>query len=515
LNKLPHISSARYPNSRGLLLVAGGVVLMSLTACAVGPDFQSPGAPVVKQYTHESLPAQLSAGTKEPLQNLAVGESIGQQWWQLYHSARLNALVTETIAQNPNLEAARASLLQAQQILRQTSGGYLPRLDLNASAQRRGGNSVSSVSGGTINLYSVGASVSYDLDLFGANRRRVEQAAALVDKQHFQLAAAYLALTGNAVNQAIDIAAIRLQLKAVQDIIKDDEHNLKLVQLKFQAGKAAQKDVLTAQSQLANDRVQLPPLKQQLSVARHALAVLAGKFPAQWSSPDFELTEFTLPTSLPISVPSSLVRQRPDILAAEAQLHADSAAIGIAASQLYPNIQLSASLGYDSLTSANLFQTSNRFWNVVAGLTAPIFHGGELAAQKQAAVYAFQASAANYRQTVLNAFAQVADLLRALEHDAELVAAQKHALDTSFESLRLQRLSYEAGKADLLQLLDAERAYQQAQLGYLRAQAQRYRDSTQLFLAMGGGWWRAGDLSAGPAGQYQDAKGAEPTSNSR
>lgn len=515
MNKLPHILSMLYQNTRSLLQIAGGFVLMSLTACAVGPDFQTPGAPAVKQYTHEKIPERFSAGAKEPVQELAPGKAISQQWWQLYHSARLNQLVDEAIAQNPDLEAARATLLQSQQVLRQASGGYLPRLDLNASAQRRGGNSMSSVSAGTINLYSVGASVSYDLDLFGANRRRVEQAAALVDKQHYQLAAAYLTLTGSAVNQAIDIAAIRLQLKAVEDIISDDEHNLKLVQLKYQAGKAAQKDVLTAQSQLANDRVQLPPLKQQLSVARHAMAVLVGRFPGQWAAPDYDLEEFALPTSLPISVPSSLVRQRPDILAAEAQLHADSAAIGVAASQLYPNIQLSASMGYDSLSSANLFQTSNRFWNVVAGLTAPIFHGGELAAQKQAAVYAFQASAANYRQTVLTAFAQVADLLRALEHDAELVAAQKHAMDTSFESLRLQRLSYEAGKADLLQLLDAERAYQQARLGYLRAEAQRYRDSTELFLAMGGGWWRAGDLSAAPAGQKPDGKGAEPALNPR
>ena len=322
----------------------------------------------------------------------------------------------------------------------------------------------------------------------------MEQAAALTENQRYQLAAAYLTLTGNVVTQAIAIASINMQIGAVQDIIAEDERNLRLVQLKFDAGKAARSDVLAAESQLANDRVLLPPLKQLLSRAQHALAVLIGKFPGTWSAPDFDLNELILPAELPVSVPSALVHQRPDILAAEAQLHASSAAIGVAASQLYPNITLSGSIGTQALATGNLFQASNQFWNLVASLTAPIFHGGALEAQKQAAIYAFQASAASYQQTVLTAFGQVADVLRALTDDADLIAAQKKALDITLESLSLQRLSYSAGKSDLLLLLDAERAYQQARLGYGRAKAQRFLDTALLFVAMGGGWWQADHL---------------------
>lgn len=471
-------------------------MLAVLCGCAVGPDYKRPAAPTVKRYTAVDMPTELAGGKNEPVQQLVTGKIISQRWWQLYRSPQLDRVLTQAIANSPDLAAAKATLAQAQEALLQSQGAYYPQLDLNASAQRQH-SSVARV-GTTIstNLYSVGAGVSYAPDVFGGTRRQVEQATALLAHQHYQLAAAYLSLTGNTVTQAIEIASLRQQIKASKDIIRDDEHNLHLVTLAYKAGKAARSDVLTAQSQLANDRAQLPPLKQQLSVARHALSVLVGKFPAQWPAPQFDLNEFSLPTALPLSVPSELVRQRPDILAAEAQLHADSAAIGVAASQMYPNIQLSGTLGVEALTSANLFQSTNKFWNLVASLTAPIFHGGELAAQKQAAVYAFQASAATYQHTVLSAFAQVADLLRALGHDAELVGAQQNALDISQIALKLQRLSYAAGRSDVLQLLDAERSYQQARLGYTRALSQRLQDTAKLFVAMGGGWRQAKHLTS-------------------
>lgn len=474
-----------------------GIVMM-MAGCAVGPDYQRPSAPAVTRYNASQLQTELNAGQGEPGQKLAIGKAISDDWWKLYRSQHLDQVLAEAIANSPDLAAARATLAQAQETLSQASGGYYPQFDINASARRQSSNNIGSAVAYT-NLYSVGAGVSYNPDLFGGTGRRVEQETALVAYQHYQLAAAYLSITGNAVTQAITIASIRQQLSAVNDIIRDDEHNLRLVELKYKAGKAARSDVLTAESQLANDQVQLPALKQQLSVAQHALSVLVGKFPAQWPAPEFELAEFTLPPTLPVTIPSRLVRQRPDILAAEAKLHAASAAIGVAASQLYPNIQLSATLGVQALTTTNLFNSSNKFWNLVASLTAPIFHGGELKAQKQATVYAFKASAATYQKTVLTAFAQVADQLRALAHDAELVRAQKHAMETSQASLKLQRLSYAAGKADLLQLLDAERAYQQARLGYARAQTQRFQDTAKLFVAMGGGWWRVRGLADMPA----------------
>lgn len=483
---------SRIALTMGWVLILGG--------CAAGPDFVKPAPPQVARYTSSETPTVLAAGDSEPAQQLTTGKTISAQWWELYQSPNLNQVLEQAINSSPTLTAAKATLAQVQQTLIQTQGGYYPQVNINAAAQRQGTSAAKGLPAATTNLYSVGATVSYVPDVFGGTRRQEEQAAALVENQQYQLAAAYLTLTGNVVTQAIDIAAVRQQISAVQDIIADDEHNLQLVQLKFNAGKAAQRDVLAAQSQLANDRALLPPLKQQLSVAQHALSVLIGRFPGAWSAPNFDLTEFALPTELPVSIPSELVRQRPDILAAEASLHASSAAIGVAASQLYPNIQLSGTLGVESLSSSNLFQASNQFWNLVASLTAPIFHGGALEAQKQAAIYAFQASAASYQQTVLTAFGQVADVLRALTHDAELVGAQKTAFDISEASLKLQRLSYAAGKSDLLQLLDAERAYQQARLGYARAQAQRYQDTAQLFVAMGGGWWQDKNLvpPAGP-----------------
>ena len=489
------VKKQRPLRQRYIVSFVTAVLAVTLAGCAVGPDFVRPPAPQVTRYTADEVPAAMSPGEGEPAQLLATGQALSAQWWDLYHSPRLNQVLEQAIAQSPTLAAAKATLAQAQQAVIQAQGGYYPRVGVSANAQRQS-TEVRGAVASTSNLYSLGPNVSYVLDVFGGTRRRVEQQQALADNQRYQVAVAYLTLTGNAVSQAINIASTRLQISTVQDIIADDEQNLKLVRLKFDAGKAANLDVLTAESQLASDRTLLPPLQQQLSAASHALTVLVGKFPGEWTAPEFDLTEFTLPEELPLSIPSDLVRQRPDILAAEAQLHASSAAIGVAASQLYPNLTLTGSLGVESLSSANVFQWSSRFWNLVAGLTAPLFQGGSLKAQKQAAIDGFEASAGIYRQTVLTAFGQVADVLNALAFDAELVSAQKNALDTSSNSLKLQRLSYESGKSDLLQLLNAQRAYQQAQLGYARAKAQRHQDTAQFFVAMGGGWWDAQGLIA-------------------
>jgi len=483
---------------------AGAILVLLVGGCAVGPDYVRPPAPKVSGYTPSETATLPAAGEVE--QRLVLGHAVTAQWWRVFQSSKLEQVLQLAIAGSPSLEAARATLAQAQQAVIQARGGLYPQIDASASARRQragasglgGLNSSGFVSSRSLtNLYSVGATASYAPDVFGGVRRGIEQQESLAENQRYQLAAAYLTLTGNAVTQAIDIATARMQISAVEAIIADDEKNLSLVETKYQAGKAARSDVLTAESQLATDRTQLAPLKQQLSAARHALAILAGQFPAAWSPPDFDIGEFTLPSELPVSLPSDLVRQRPDILAAEAQLHASSAAIGVAAAQLYPSITLSGSLGLESLSTSTLFQASSRFWSIAADLSAPLFHGNALEAQRQAAVEAFRATAATYQQVVLQAFGQVADLLRALEYDAELVAAQKSALDTSTASLEMQRASYDAGKSNILQLLDAERSQQQARLGYARAQAQRFQDTAQLFVAMGGGWW--GDERLFPA----------------
>jgi NodT family efflux transporter outer membrane factor (OMF) lipoprotein len=491
-----------------------------LAGCAVGPDFSQPGPPEVEEYTSAPMPAVLTSGHGEEEQRLLTGQTISAEWWALFESPALKQIIEEAIARNHTLAAAKATLAQAQQVVLQARGAYYPQLDFAANAQRQqASNSLSERQGSgkssnspPFNLFSLGPTVSYTPDVFGATRRLVEQQEALAENQAYQLAAAYLTLTGNAVSQTINVASARMQLSAAEDIITQDERDVDLVRRKFEAGKAAESDVLTAQSLLENDRTQIPPLRQQLSVARHALSVLVGRFPGEWSPPDLDLTDLKLPQELPLSLPSEVARQRPDILAAEAQLHAASAEIGVAVAQMYPTITLSASAGFESSSVNDLFQASSLIWGLASGLSAPIFHGGTLEAQKQAAIEAFRASLATYQQTVLEAFGQIADTLRALQHDAELVDAERSAYETSSASLALQRLIYEAGKSDLLLLLTAERAYQQARLGYVRAQAQRLLDTAQLFVALGGGWWEASERIGVPmpeARPWQEPTGGQ------
>jgi NodT family efflux transporter outer membrane factor (OMF) lipoprotein len=480
-----------WPRRRRTVLFAATSLLAS---CTVGPDFERPAPPETKGYTEEKegLPAMHVEGGKEKEQRLLVGQDIPGEWWHLFRSDRLNNVLKQAVADNQNILAATATLAQARQATAQAEGVLWPQVDLQASATReRVSNALFGQPGRTpsFNVFSIGPTVSYALDPFGGNRRRVEQQEALADFQDFQLAAAYLTLTGNAVIQAINIASARAQIAAYRTIIADDERNLNLVRTELQAGEATQIDVQLAQSQLENDRTQLPPLRQALSVARHALSVLVGRLPAEWVPPDFELTEFTLPEELPVTLPSSLVRRRPDILASEAQLHAASAAIGVATAQLYPNVNLTASFSLETTKPGTLFDPGSAIYSIGAQLLAPIFHGGALTAQKQAAVEAFNASLATYRQTVLTGFGQVADSLQALQHDLEEVEAQRRALESSEANLKLTQTTYSFGNVGILQVLDAQRLAEQARVGFVRAQAQRYLDTVQLFTALGGGWW--------------------------
>jgi NodT family efflux transporter outer membrane factor (OMF) lipoprotein len=282
------------------------------------------------------------------------------------------------------------------------------------------------------------------------------------------------------------IASVRAQIATVETILAQDRDNLRLVQSAFDNGSVAREDVVTAQSQIANDMTLLPPLRQELAMGRHALSVVLGRAPASELPDDVDLTQITLPLQVPVSLPSELAHRRPDILAAEARLHAATSAVGVAQSNLYPKIQLTATVGQESLKADQIFNSASNAWSIIGGLTAPIFDGGTLRAEKRAAVDAMRASAATYEQTVLVAFAQVADLLEGLDHDAEQLDAQDHAQQAAQSSLDLARISYKEGNAGVLLVLDAERSYQQARLGYVRAVAQRYLDTVQLFLALGG-----------------------------
>jgi NodT family efflux transporter outer membrane factor (OMF) lipoprotein len=317
-------------------------------------------------------------------------------------------------------------------------------------------------------------------------RRTVEQQGALTQMQARRLDAVHLALTGQVVLQAIAIAAARSQIRAVEGILDDDTKNVNLVKTALGAGSVARIDLVSAQSQLADDQTLLPPLRQNLSVARHALAVLVGRAPASWPAPDFDLDSLTLPQALPLSLPSELARRRPDIRAFEDELHAATAAVGVAAANLHPQIQLTSSLSQQSLTTGTLFDSASTAWSLVSGLSAPIYDGGRLRAERRAAIANARAALARYVQTVLEAFGQVADVLTALEHDAEQFAAQQHALDASESNLALTRESSREGNVGILQVLDAERLAQRDRIGYVRAQAQRMQDTAELFLALGG-----------------------------
>jgi NodT family efflux transporter outer membrane factor (OMF) lipoprotein len=493
------------PLQRNMLRVArqllAGVLGLSVAGCMVGPDFKAPDTMAVSRYTSPDEPLQpRRAGDhgQPALQTIAVGEKVSADWWTLFQSRELNRVVKEAIAGSPTLESAEARLAQAREAVKVAASALYPQIGFNAGDQQE---KVSANTFGlppsafplppNFNLLQVGPTASYTPDLFGGARRRIEQQLALTDYQAEQIGAAYLTLTGNTVSQAIQAAAARTQLKAVNDILDIDRQNVDLVRRERQQGAVPDSDVVVAESQLATDETLLPGIEQQLSVANHALAVLTGHTPGSWSPPAFDLSRLSLPRRLPVTVPSELAHQRPDIRAAEAQLHADSAQIGIATAQLYPSIALSAAVSPTSLNRSNLFNPSGLVWSVAAGLTQPVFDGGMREAERRAALDAFKASAADYKQTVLRAFEQVADVLQALAHDQKLLASQNRALAAASEAVRLQRINYANGGTGILNLLDAQRQYQQAQLGYIRAQAQHYQDTIQLLVAMGGGWWDA------------------------
>jgi len=499
----------------GISLMAAVLATAAAGCTTVGPNFKPPAAPSTTRYISpgEPSPSGADAGAAAPRQTVALGTKVAAQWWTLYRSPDLDQLVKQAIAGSPTLESAKARLAEAREEVAASRGAQYPQLSVDAGfARQKESAAAFGLAPGAFplppnfNLFQVGANASYDLDLFGGVRRRVEQQSALADFQADQLDAAYLTLTGNTVAEALQAASIRAQLKAVSDIVDIDRQNLDLVRKERQAGQVPDSDVVTAESQLAADETAEPPLNQQLSVAKHALAVLTGRAPGDWSPPDFDLATLTLPGQLPVSLPSELVHQRPDILAAEAQLHASSARIGIATAQLYPNITLSAGITASSLNGAALFSPAGLIWSIAAGLTQPLFDGGTRRAERRAALADFKATAADYRQTVLQSFGQVADILEALAHDAALLAAQQHALDMASESVRLQRINYARGGVGILNLLDAQRQYQQARLGYVRAQAQRYQDTTQLRVAMGGAWWDANLTVADNSGPPPDKR---------
>ncbi len=477
------------------IIIPALVFGIALPGCAVGPDFRSPGAPGTATYTAKAMPEQTVsapvAGGGE--QHFVSKQDIPEQWWTLYQCPDLDQLIRLALKDNPTLAAARATLGQAQENLNAGYGALFPSVDAQASVSRQ---KVSGISAGEPNvsispftLYNASVNVSYTLELFGGTRRELETLQSQVDYQQFQLEAAYLTLTSNVVTTAVKEASLRAQIHSYKDIISAQEKQLEVVEDQFRIGSVSLPDLLAQKALLAQTRAILPPLEKELAQTGHQLAVLTGRLPSEAKLPDFDLDGLKLPRELPVSLPSELVRQRPDIRASESLLHAASAQVGVATANLYPQVNLSGSYGSMTTKAGDLFTSGMGVWSLGAGVLQPVFHGGELTARRRAAVAAYDAASAQYRLTVLQAFQNVADVLRALDADALALKAQAEAEAAARDLRDITGKQFSLGAVSYLTLLNSERQYQQARIGLVQAQAMRYADTAALFQALGGGWW--------------------------
>jgi NodT family efflux transporter outer membrane factor (OMF) lipoprotein len=471
--------------------VVGLGLAAALAGCAVGPDFKTPPAPTASRYTSAPLPAPADPGGGETRQRFTSGESSPSDWWTRFASPDLDGLTRAALANNQTLAAARAHLAEAREVEARARGGLYPQVDFGATASRlktsllpEGINQLGPVT----NDFTIGPSVSYALDVFGGQRRLREQKQARADAEAYQFAGARLAVTGAVARAAIDAGRAQSQLDALEALTKDDEQTVAMVDRLASLHLKTVVDLDAARSQLATDRALAPPVRQQLAVDRDALAVLVGKAPADAAIAEFRLEAFTLPQDLPVSVPAELVRRRPDVRAAEAGLHAASAGVGVATAQLYPSLNLSGAITQESLSTSNLFTGAATGGFLAASLAAPVFHGGELRARRREAVDAYDAALATYRQTVLASCGQVADVLQALDHDAQSLQAEQQALDAATEALSAARARYAVAQVNVLEVLQAQRQLGQARIALIAARSQRFLDTVQLFAAMGGGW---------------------------
>ena len=481
----------RFPPILALVLVPG----LMLGACKTGPNFAPPAPPAASAGYGAS-----GAG------RATLAEGPQGKWWEGFGSPELNALVERALANNPSLAASNATLEAARQRIREVAGHALPQVDANARIEHQRFNLAAfgfdpssfgaAGAGGVpafdanpeLDLYTLGSGVTYDLDLFGRNARALEQMRAQADAQAQQTAAAHLTIAGRVVTQVLTIAAISDRLAAVSQLVDSSSRNVKLTDARREGGEGTLVEVLAAQAKLAEDRAQIPGLEQQLVEARNMLAILVGTSPGELPPASFNLAGFRLPAQVPVALPSALVHQRPDILSAEARLHAAVAKVGVATAELYPNVTLGANVTQTSPNLGDLFTSGFRGFDVFAGMSAPIFHGGTLKARKRGAEAEARAAAATYQQTVLEAFDQVANLLSALDTDARTLAASREAASITARSLDRSRKAYPIGNSGVLQVLEASRANERAKLSLVDAQGRQALNIARLYVATAGGW---------------------------
>jgi NodT family efflux transporter outer membrane factor (OMF) lipoprotein len=473
-------SSARFINRQTFRTTFGAMAALAfLTACTVGPDYQMQPPSQSQHYDQQAEQRLGPRGNTPGEQHIALGQKVSGNWWTAFQSPKLDKVVRRAIEGNLELVAADATIRQASSSVAAAQGALYPQVDFGAQAGRQRVHNAKEPT--TTNFYAIGPRVGFDLDVFGGNKRLVEQQEAFTDLQKHRYEAAYLTLTGNVASQALLVASANAQMAAVEKLLANDAKNLDLVRRAHVSGATTQIDVSLAETRLAQDRTLLPPLAQQRDAARHALSILTGKGPGDWIAPDFDFAEFVLPANVPVNVPSEMAHGRPDVLQAEAELHMASAAVGVATANLYPHVTLSA-----SLVQAASGNGGAALWGFAAGIAGPLFDGGTLKAERQAAVDGYKATLAGYQQTVIQSFGQVADSLQAINHDAEENLAQADALRAAESSFQLNQQAYAQGENSILQVLEAERAYEQALLGQIKVKTAQYLDTVQLYVALGG-----------------------------
>lgn len=475
-------------------------VVTLLSSCTVGPNFKKPAAPNVDRYTpgplsNTSSTAQVVGGEA---QRFVDGLDLPGQWWTLFQSKPLNDLIERSLASNPDIKAAQAALLVARENFLAQRGTFYPSVDASFSASRdKTSEDVSPTpNSGALyfSLFTPQLNVSYVPDVFGLNRRTLESLQAQTEQQRFALAATDITLTANVAAAAIQEASLRAQIEATRELIRINDSMLDTLRRQFAKGYVGRLDVVAQESQLAQVGATLPPLLKQLAQQRDLLAALSGGFPSEELPEKFELAGLQLPQRLPVSLPSNLVRQRPDVRQAEENLHAASAQIGIAVANRLPSFTLTADVGTMALSAGQLLSAGKDFWDLGASVTQPVFRGGALLHQERAARAAYTQSAEAYRSVVLTAFRSVADALLALQHDADVLQGAATAKTAADVTLDLTRKQWQAGYAGYLSLLNAEQADGQATINLIQAQAARYADTVALFQALGGGWWNRTDI---------------------
>jgi NodT family efflux transporter outer membrane factor (OMF) lipoprotein len=530
---------------RASLLVA----FVALTSsCAVGPPFHKPEAPAGAGYAPTPLPpSSVSAAVHGgEAQHLVSGRDIPFEWWQFFQCPALNSLVEKAFKANPTVAAAQAALRQAQELVYAQQGFFFPSVGATYQAERHkiAGNLTNDQAPGVqgngdnllpplqtpgvtpytaplyYNFQTAELTVGFVPDVFGANRRQVESLAAQTEAQRFALEASYVTLASNVVAAAIQEASLRAQIGATQRIIAADEKSLQILKDQFRLGLAMRIDVAAQETALAQAKATLPPLQLQFEQTRDLIRALVGNLPNQDVPETFDLDALQLPRELPLSLPAKIIEQRPDVRAAEAQLHAANAQVGVAVAAMWPQFPITGSYGGNADQFSWMFRSGGPFWNLVGDITQPLFQGGTLLHRKRAAQEALKQAAAQYQITVITAYQNVADTLHASLSDADALAANVDAENAAKVTYDLIRRQMEVGYVNYLTLLGAETAYQQALLSRVQAQATRYGDTVALFQALGGGWWnRTAKISAmnspGTAPPFQSPAGDSASMTSR